>query len=335
MSGPVQPSYREIVTEIDTTTGKPGPSIETTAQPGDEPLEIEVVDDTPAQDRGKARSEPPPDDIPQGIVPSEDELKTYSESVQKRFKRMTYEFHEQRRGREAAERQVEEAARVAKQLYEDNIRMRQSMKSGEQALVQTSKSRIEALMDTTRDKLRKAHLEGDTEALIKAQEDLSTLQAERMRIDSYQPQYQNDEPPQIQPPPQKVQAPTVDPKAQDWAAKNSWFQKDSVMTGTAFGAHQKIVTEMGIDPRREPDAYYSALDRIMRESHPTYAWPENEQAQRKQVSSVVAPATRTVTGSSNGARKISLTASQVALAKRLGVTPQQYAAEMLKQAQQS
>ena len=324
---------REIVTDIDLSpTPAPKPNEK-------EPeFDIEVVDDTPPPDRGKARGEVLTD-LPPGTAPPEDELKQYSESVQKRFKRMTYEFHEQRRARESSDRQLEEAARIARQLYEDNVRMRSNMKAGEQVLVENARGRVEAMAEAAREKMRKAHESGDTEALIKAQEEVSAIQSERARVFGYQPQYQQEEqyiPPAPQRAPQQAPVPPADPQAEDWARKNDWFQKDRVMTGAAFGVHQELV-EAGVDPRVEPDVYYKALDTRMREQFPNHDWgdrQETPQQQRRQMSSVVAPATRSNAGVSKDGRKVTLTSSQISLAKRLGLTPQQYAAEVLKQARE-
>lgn len=328
------------VTSIETEIDLDNPSKTVTVTPSSattaDDLQVEIVDDTPERDRGKARQEPLRE-APKGVIPDEDELAQYSETVQKRIKKISFEYHEQRRAKEALERQNEEAARVLKQFYDENKRLRQVAKSGEQTLLENVKGRVETQIEATKDKLRKAHLEGDTEALIKAQEELNDLQNQRAQVATYQPQYQNAEPP---PPPPRQQTPVVppvDPKAQTWADKNTWFQKDTEMTATAFGLHQKLVQELGIDPRSEPDRYYAELDKGMRRRFPDHEWGDKPQESqpRRTVSSVVAPANRSAGASiSPDGRKISLTASQVSLAKRLGLTPQQYAVELVKQARE-
>lgn len=332
MSGPLNKNYQSIDTEIDlspTPEAKPVP-----AAVDPDPI-IDVVDDTPEKDKGRSRQEPL-QDAPKGIIPDDEELQQYSESVQKRMKRMTYEYHEQRRQREASDRQVEEASKIARNLYEDNQRLRQSLKSGEQNLVAQAKGRVDAQLMSAKEKLRKAHESGDTEALITAQEELSMLHANKMQVDQYQPQYQQEALPPIQ---QQARPQVAEPdyKTKEWASKNDWFQKDTEMTATAFGVHQRLVQEQGIDPRREPDVYYAELDKAMRKRFPDYEWADQRQAapeaapRRPQMSSVVAPATRTSPSVSADGRRVSLTASQVSLAKRLGLTPQQYAVELIKQ----
>lgn len=320
-------NFQSIETEIDLSSPTP-------AQPAAAPEpEVEVVDDTPEQDRGRSRPEPLPE-APKGVIPEDDEIKQYSESVQKRMQRMKYEYHEQRRQKEAYERQVDEAARLARKLYEDNLRLRQSLQTGEQTLIEQARGRVEAQLAGVRERLKRAHEEGNTEALVTAQEELAMLQSQRTVVDQYRPQYQHVPQPQIEPrreEPARPHVPEVDPKARDWAARNPWFQTDSVMTSTAFGIHQKLV-ESGVDPRLEPETYYAELDKGMRKIFPDHEWGDKPaREQKKQASSVVAPATRTSPSVSPDGRKITLTASQLSIAKRLGLTPQQYAVEVVKQ----
>lgn len=322
-------NFQSIETEIDLTSKTPAqPAAAQESEP-----EIEVVDDTPEQDRGKSRPDPLPE-APRGVIPEDDEIKQYSESVQKRMQRMKYEYHEQRRQKEAYERQVDEAAKIARKLYEDNLRLRHSLQAGEQTLIEQARGRVEAQLAGVRERLKRAHEEGNTEALVMAQEELAMLQSHRTVVDQYQPQYQNVPQPQAAPPREeqpRARAPEVDPKAREWASRNPWFQNDSVMTSTAFGIHQKLV-ESGIDPRIEPDTYYAELDKGMRKIFPEHEWGDKpSREQRKQASSVVAPATRTSPSVSSDGRKITLTASQLSIAKRLGLTPQQYAVEVVRQ----
>jgi len=331
----MSPSHQSIETEIDVTNPEniktviPG-QVVTNADPID-PLDIEIVDDTPERDRGKARKEPLPE-APKGVIPDDEELAQYSDTVQKRIKKISYEYHEQRRLKEAAERQVEEAARVAKSLYEHNQNLMRNLKSGEQSLVEQARGRVESQINQAKNRLRKAHEEGNTEELVNAQEELAGLMNQRAQVDNYRPQYQQEAaPPPVAPP--KPTVPSVDSRTAEWSNKNPWFQKDTVMTATAFGLHQKLVNEQGIDPRSNPETYYAELDKGMRKYFPNHDWPDKQVQPevRRQVSSVVAPAQRTNASISSDGRKVSLTASQVSLAKRLGLTPQQYAVELVKQ----
>jgi hypothetical protein len=305
---------------------------------------VEVVDDTPDQDKGKSRVEPLKD-APPGTIPSEDELATYSESVQKRFKRMSYEFHEQRRQKEARERELEEAGSLLQRIYQENQRLKGTVSQGEQSLLTQAKGRVDAQIEAAREKFRKAHESGDTEALVKAQEEMADLQAQKQTVQNYRPQYQPPDPkeqaPQIR---QQPQAPAVDPQAKEWADTNPWFQTNKRMTAYAFGVHDELVTDKGLDPRTEPKKYYAELDKAMREQFPTYEGWDGEDVKQEntvvvqqprkiqQAPSVVAPASR-INVSKDG-RRVQLTASQAAIAKRLGLTNEQYALEALKIARQ-
>lgn len=315
-------------------------------EPSNQGIVVEVIDDTPEQDKGKARAEPLKD-APPGTIPSEDELAQYSESVQKRFKRMSYEYHEQRRQREASERQLQEATELLRRLHTDNQRLKSTVSQGEKTLVEQAKGRVDAQIEAAREKFRKAHETGDTEALVKAQEEMASLQAQKQTVENYQPQYREPEPQQQfqQPQRQQPQAPKVDPAAAAWADQNPWFQTNKRMTAYAFGVHDELVTEKGIDPRAEPERYYRELDKAMREQFPNYEGFGGEdekettvvvqQQPRKvqQAPTVVAPATR-INVSKDG-RRVQLTASQAAIAKRLGLTNEQYATEALKIAREN
>lgn len=312
------------------------------SSPTESGISVEVVDDTPEQDRGKARAEPLKD-APPGLIPSDEELAQYSASVQKRFKQMTFEFHEQRRQREARERELGEATSLLQRMYQENQRLKGTVSQGEKSLVEQAKGRVEAEIAAAREKFRKAHEAGDTEALVKAQEEMAALQARKQTVDNYQPRYQ-DEPQQTQQQLQPRQAPQIDPQAKAWAEKNPWFQTNKRMTAFAFGVHDELVTEKGIDPRSNPAKYYAELDKAMREQFPAEFGDGEDDSnskaevvlpqQRKvqQAATVVAPATR-INVSKDG-RKVQLTASQAAIAKRLGLTNEQYAMEALRIARQ-
>jgi hypothetical protein len=304
---------------------------------------VEVVDDTPDQDKGKARAEPLKD-APPGTIPNDEELQQYSESVQKRFKRMSYEFHEQRRQREARERELEEAGTLLQRIYQENQRLKGTVSQGEQSLVAQAKGRVDAQIEAAREKFRKAHESGDTEALVKAQEEMADLQAQKQTVQNYRPQYQPPDPkeqaPQIR---QQPKAPAVDPQAKAWADANPWFQTNKRMTAYAFGVHDELVTDKGLDPRSDPEKYYAELDKAMREQFPGETGGGEEekielpvvlQQPRKiqQAPSVVAPASR-INVSKDG-KRVQLTASQAAIAKRLGLSNEQYALEALKIARQ-
>ena len=287
----------------------------------DDDFEIEVVDDTPDYDRGKPRRA----DNAEAQVPDDDEIQSYSEGVQKRIKQLKFEYHEERRRKEEAARLQEEALRYAQHIKAENDRLRKTLHEGEGVLVNQAKGRVTAELDKAKAAYKAAYESGDSDALIEAQERLTALQAEKMRYDSYRPQQpQPAQVPQYAQP--QIQPPRPDAKALDWAKRNPWFEKDSEMTGYAYGLHEKLVRS-GVDPRS--DEYYNQIDRAVRRVFPDKFddGQIEEVAPHRQAGNVVAPAAR----SGKKPRKVQLTSTQVALAKRLGLSNEQYAAQLMKE----
>jgi hypothetical protein len=288
----------------------------------DEDFEIEVIDDTPEPDRGKARRA----DDTEAQVPEDDEIQSYSEGVQKRIKQLKFEYHEERRRKEEAARLQEEALRYAQQVKAENDKLRKTLEEGEGVLVNQAKGRVAAELDKAKAAYKAAYEAGDSDALIEAQERLTTLQAEKMRYDSYRPQPRQAQTPAPEYTKPQPQPPRPDEKALSWAQKNTWFERDSEMTGYAYGLHEKLVRS-GVDPRS--DEYYNQIDRAVRRMFPDRfdIGKIEEAAPHRQAGNVVAPAAR----SGKKPRKVQLTSTQVALAKRLGLSNEQYAAQLLKE----
>lgn len=291
---------------------------------------VEIVDDTPEGDRNRARR---PDNA-EPDVPDDDEIKQYSKDVQKRLNKLKWEFHEERRRKEEALRMTEEAARFAKTLYEQNQRLQGTLRGGEKVLVDQAKGRVEAELAQAKADYKSAYEAGDTEALIKAQEKISELKIQADRVANYQPT-QFEEPPVFRPPPQQAPAPQPDPLFNEWRSKNDrWFGKDDEMTSFALGVHKKLV-ESGVDPRSRE--YYTKIDTRMREVFPNSFSAERASgspARPRGAGNVVAPAVRTTSSyGGNTPRSVQISASQAQLARRLGLTPEQYAAQLLKENQ--
>jgi hypothetical protein len=292
----------------------------------DSEMEIEIVDDTPDQDKGRPRR--PEGKEPE--IPEDDEIANYSESVQKRIKKLRYEFHEERRAKEDANRQLNEAASLAKRLMEDKRRMENALRKGEEILVENAKSRVESDLELARKKFKEAYDIGDADGIATAQERLAELSVQKVSAVNYRPVYNQEEEvrqPQYEP---VVRQPT-DPKAVDWAKKNSWFGRDQLMTDYAKHLHDRIVVFDRVDPRTEE--YWHTLDGEMRKRFPEmFDDPvddgRSERQSRQQTSNVVAPASRS--SAAKPRKQIKLTATEVALAKRLGLTVEQYAVEKMK-----
>lgn len=289
----------------------------------DKEFEVDIVDDTPDEDKGKPRRA----EEAEAQIPEDDEIANYSDNVQKRIKQLKFEYHEERRRKEEAARLQDEAIEYARKVYEENQKLRKTLEEGEGVLVQQAKSRVEAELDRAKAAYKEAYETGDPDKLIDAQEKLSALQNEKFRVESYKPkpQQKQEEPVQLQQRP-KVNEP--DAKTKAWASSNPWFGEDSEMTGYAFGVHESLVKQ-GINPESQADEYYRRIDDSMRKRFPDkFGEQYFEEAPARQTGSVVAPAQR----SAKKPRRVQLTSTQVALAKRLGLTAEQYAAQLLKEA---
>lgn len=291
-------------------------------------VDIEIVDDTPEEDKGRPRR-------PEGVepeIPNDDEIAQYSEGVQKRIKKLRYEFHEERRAKEEAARQLDQATSLAKRLMEDKKRMEDALRKGEEILVENAKSRVESDLQVARQKFREAYEAGDADALAEAQERIAELSVQKVSAVNYRPVYGEERAEQQVKPSeyQQVTPRPVDPKAADWAKRNTWFGRDQLMTDYAKHVHDRIVVFDRVDPRSEE--YWQTLDGEMRKRFPEmfddHEDSRSERGERRQASNVVAPASRSTAAKPR--KQVKLTATEVALAKRLGLTVEQYAAEKMK-----
>jgi len=283
-------------------------------------IEIEIVDDTPEQDRDKPRR-------PEGVepsIPDDDEIASYSESVQKRIKKLRYDFHEERRSKEEAKRLSDEAIRAAHKLHEDNLMLRRTIEEGEGILINQAKQRLALELQKAKTQYTSAYEIGDADAIAEAQMKMTDLKNEEYRLNGIKPQKAIVTPSPV--PQTTQQQPKASNKAVDWSANNQWFGQDRDMTAYAMRVHEDTIRE-GIAP--DSNEYYNRIDDSIRRVFPEkFASARNEdRTPRRQVGNVVAPGGRQTTGNP---RKITLTSSQVALAKRLGLKPEVYAAQLLK-----
>ena len=273
--------------------------------------EVEVVDDTPAEDRGRAPMKEPPAEV------TDDELEKYSESVKKRIQHFSKGYHDERRAKEAALREREEALRLAQNLVEENKRLQGSLGQGQQALLEQAKKVVANEVEQAKAKYKQAYESGDSDALVAAQEELTAAKIKAERVNSFKPPVAREPESVVQRAPQAQEfVPQVDSKARAWQDANPWFGKDEEMTALALAAHEKLVRG-GVDPTS--DEYYEKIDSRIRQVFPD-AFPSEKSAKK---SSVVAPATR-----STAPKKIVLTQSQVNLAKRLGLPLEVYARQV-------
>ena len=297
---------------------------------GEDDLEIEVQDDTPEQDRGKPKAAEVETET-KAIGADDEDLEGYSESVKKRINKLKFDQHAERRAKEEAIRLREEAIAYAEKVRRENEELRKAYAEGETVLVGQTKARLESELASAKQAYKQAYESGDADAVLAAQEKLLKLQVEHDRVSNYRPRGAQD----VAPAPAKQPAvaaapkpPKPDEKAMKWAEKNTWFMQDKAMTGYVMGVHEDLVAQ-GIDPTS--DLYYSRIDDAVRRTFPDRFDDGSieEKAPRRQAGPVVAPAVR----SPKAPRKIVLTSTEVALAKRLGVPLKVFAAQKLKDTQ--
>jgi len=299
----------------------------------DDDFEVEIEDDTPRRDRGRKPDDTPPED------PTEDELASYDEKVQLRIKKFTRGYHDERRAKEEAQREREAAETLAKQLWEQNRKLQNQVQAGSKAYIEKSKTSAEMEFENAKKKYKEAYESGDSDALVNAQAEISRATLKLDKVNNMRP---------LQAPQKEVQTqqsntnqPKVSEKDERWMSKNTWFGTDPEMTASALGLHQKLVRELGED-RVGSDDYYKRVDATMRRRFPEYfedtqsdeddtpskkvsepAYEDEPPRRATKPATVVAPASR-----STPPNRIRLKQSEAAIARRLGVTLEEYAKQV-------
>jgi len=278
-------------------------------------VEIEVVDDTPKADRGRTASEAPEE-------VTNEELENYSDKVKKRIQHFSKGYHDERRAKETAEREREELERYTKQLVDENKTLKGSVDKSHNTLVESAKQQVKTELAMAKKQYTQAYEAGQSEEMVEAQAALNSAQIRADKVENLKLREETT----LQTPSNTEESrkatPTIqrDPQAIAWADNNSWFGADDEMTAFALGLHTKLTKE-GTNPRS--DEYYEKIDSRMRQVFPDQfdeSIEDEPVEQKKKSSNVVAPATR-----STSPRKVTLSQTQVALAKRLGVSLEDYA----------
>ncbi len=251
----------------------------------------------------------------EGETSNEDELNEYSDGVKKRIDKLTYRMRE-------AERQREEAVKLAKQMADQNAQLQTKLQSSDSTLVNEYATRVESQKEQARKALKEAQELGDAEAIALATEavaktSLEEQNAQRLKQRQQRPAAQQPQQAVQQPQQQNLQPAPVDPRAEEWAEENPWFGENEGMTYAAMGIHQKLLGE-GVPPNTKH--YYQRVDSEMRE-----LFPQQFADETKNVKSPVAGASRGVGSAKKGSRSVKLTPSQIAIAKRVGVPLEEYA----------
>jgi hypothetical protein len=288
----------------------------------DSDVEVEIVDDTPEKDRGRKPLDKEVED------PTDDEIESYSGNVQRRIKDLTHARHDERRAKEALQREKQELERFAQQILEENKKLKTTVHEGTQQYVSMAQSAAEAKLEKARREYKAAQESFDPDAILAAQEALFDAKIEADQTKKFRPAPLQEEHFEVQTRHAEPETVRPDEKTLRWQAKNQWFGADGFeeVTSFALGLHQKLVTS-GVDPRS--DVYFEQIDARVKSKFPEVFGgvedkPRNGSSQRKPAT-VAAPATR-----SSGPRKVQLTETQRALARKFGLTDQQYALQVVK-----
>ena len=304
----------------------------------EEKFEVEIEDDTPQEDRGRKPMKEPVEEV------TDEELATYDEKVQKRIKKFTRGYHDERRAKEQAFREREAAEDFAKQVFTENKRLQQQLSTGSQAYIEQSKSAAQIELDAAKEKYKKAYEAADPDTIVAAQEAIARATLKIDRAEGMRP-IRNEEREYQPPARQAEEPPRVSPRTQKWVDRNNdWWGIDDEMTMTAMGIDRKLQKEYGAD-YVGTEEYFKTIDKTMRKRFPEHfesdqSYEEDDPPLKKRASepeeeyedtprratritSPVAPATR-----STPPNRIRLKASEAATARRLGVPIEEYARQV-------
>jgi hypothetical protein len=295
-------------------------------------VEYVVEDDTPNEDKN---AKPLPDEVKEEL--EKDNLMDYSNKVKMRLEQMKKAWHDERRVKEAAEREREEAIRFAQQVTQENKRLKSTLSEGEKQYVSTMQSAAETEVEMAKRAYRDAYDSGDPDRIVEAQQKLTEASLKQDRAKNFKPslQIEEDDVQTYQQATQTQESPKIDPLTSKWLDRNSWYGPDEEMTALALGTHARLEKQFG-KGYIGTEEYFKRIDETMRKRFPENFSEEVEvetqaggdkPSQRTEAKSapVVAPATR-----STASKRIVLKTSQIAIAKKLGLTPEQYAREMQK-----
>jgi uncharacterized protein (UPF0335 family) len=281
-------------------------------------IELEIEDDTPEPDRNKA---PLPEEVKEELY--NDELEDYSTKVKKKLIQMKKLAHDERREKEAALREQQEAISLAKRVIEENKRLKSTLTDSEKNVLTSIQRAVDLELDAAKKAYREAYDSGDTDRVMEAQERLTEATLKQDKVKNYRPAPLQTEEFEVQTAPQPAPKIQVDQTAVSWQKQNQWFGEDKIMTGMALAVHEQLKEEGVALSSKE---YYRRIDETMRKRFPEKFESEKpEETRGTKLSSVVAPASR-----STSSKRVRLTTSQMNIAKKLNLTPEQYAQAVLK-----
>ena len=293
-------------------------------------IEIEIEDDTPPEDRGV---KPMPKEIVQKL--EEDELDKYSAEAKEKLAQLKKVWHDERRRADSSDREREEAINVAQRLFEENKKLKQAYSTGEKTYIETVQNATELELEVAKRGYKEALETGDSDRIVEAQAKLNSAAIKSDKVKDFRPSTLQEEENEVQIPQLQERPVTPDAKTQEWTEKNAWFGPKKSMTAYALGLHEELIDEYG-KTFVGTDQYFQRIDKEMRKVFSEYfdtlepqtkvdVEEESKPSQKSKPSTVVAPATR-----STSSKQIRLKPSQIALARKLGLSPEQYARELLK-----
>lgn len=313
--------------------GKPEEKAPKAEAKGKPELDIEIEDDTPEEDRGR---EPIPKEVVEKLE-QEAELDKYDDEIKSKLRAAKKVYHDERREKERATREREEALALAKQALEENKRLKSQLSEGEKAYASSAKDAAEQALFIAKAEYKAAYDAGDGEALAAAQVKVTQAALALQKAEDFKPTLQTEEK-EIQIP--KTETPQLEPRTAEWLSENTWFgsPKHKAMSSFAYGVHEELLDEYGQGFNGTKD-YFRRIDKAMRQRFPDYfkeqdgdeavkevdVEDQKPQQARTKSAPVVAPASR-----STAPKKVRLKQSQIEVAKRLGITPEAYAKEFLK-----
>ena len=299
--------------------------LEVTIQEDDDDIKVEVVDDTPKEDR---HIDPLPEAIKEDLEKA-DESADYSKNVKQKFTQYKKAWHDERRAKEAALREQQEALTAAQRVLDENRRLKNLLQNGEKELISTYQSSAQMELDKAERAYREAYDSGDSDKVLAAQREMIRAEMKLDKTKNFRPTVQVDEN-EVQTTPQQQVSQQMDPKVANWVSRNPWFvaQDKFAMRKYAEGVHEELAAKYG-RAFVGTDEYFTSIDKEVQRRFPEeFAASKNDDGgkpQRTRPSTVVAPAKR-----STAPKQVVMTKSQVALAKKLGLTNEQYAREFTK-----
>jgi hypothetical protein len=299
----------------------------------DDTISFEIEDDTPPEDRNK---EPMPAEKVKALesATDEEEAELAPRDQKERLQQYKKVWNDERRAKEAALREQQEAIDLAKRVLEENKRLKAQYSAGEKTYIETVQSQTETQVAMAKREYKEALESGDADRIVEAQTALSEATYKSQQAKQFKPTALQEDQNEVQIQQVEQQRPRIDAKTQLWLDDNPWYGTKKAMSSFAVGIHEELVDEYGKDIVGT-DQYYKRIDQTMRKKFPEYfeldgddstvETKENQTSQRTKPSTVVAPATR-----STSSKQVKLKTSQMALIKKLGLSPEQYSREVLK-----